>query len=103
MVDVCLIPEVKFELDALTAYVRQVMRRKGYCVVCIAEGAGQEIMQHGQAATDKSGNPILRDIGTHLRDFFKESMKVCWSNQTCKKQMERNRRRCANQEAHGLT
>lgn len=72
----CLIPEVKFELEALTAYVRQVIRRKGYCVVCIAEGAGQEIMQHGHAGRDKSGNPILSDIGTHLRDLFKDSMKV---------------------------
>ena len=75
----CLIPEVKFEIDALIAYVRQVIKRKGYCVVCIAEGAGQDIIQHGHAATDKSGNPILRDIGTHLRDTFKEGMKVCCS------------------------
>ena len=77
--DVCLIPEVKFELAALTAYVRQVMKRKGHCVVCIAEGAGQDIVQHGHAGTDKSGNPILKDIGTHLRDSFKESMEVCLS------------------------
>lgn len=76
VVDVCLIPEVKFELAALTAYVRQVMKRKGHCVVCIAEGAGQDIVQHGHAGTDKSGNPILKDIGTHLRDSFKESMEV---------------------------
>ena len=79
VVDVCLIPEVKFEVGALTEYVRQVMKRKGHCVVCIAEGAGQDIIQNGHAGTDKSGNPILRDIGTHLRDVFKESMKVCWS------------------------
>ena len=76
VVDVCLIPEVKFELAALTAYVRQVMKRKGHCVICIAEGAGQDIVQHGHAGTDKSGNPILKDIGTHLRDSFKESMEV---------------------------
>ncbi|DBA83660.1 hypothetical protein WJX77_005989 [Trebouxia sp. C0004] len=74
VVDICLIPEVKFELAALTAYVRQVMKRKGHCVVCIAEGAGQDIVQHGHAGKDKSGNPILKDIGTHLRDSFKESM-----------------------------
>ncbi len=79
MVDICLIPEVRFELAALTAYVRQVMKRKGHCVVCIAEGAGQDIVQHGHAGKDKSGNPILKDIGTHLRDSFKESMEVCLS------------------------
>lgn len=76
VVDVCLIPEVKFELKVLTEYVQQVMKRKGHCVVCIAEGAGQDIVQHGHAGTDKSGNPILKDIGTHLRDTFKESMEV---------------------------
>ncbi|KAL0047542.1 hypothetical protein WJX82_006197 [Trebouxia sp. C0006] len=74
VVDICLIPEVRFELAALTAYVRQVMKRKGHCVVCIAEGAGQDIVQHGHAGKDKSGNPILKDIGTHMRDSFKESM-----------------------------
>lgn len=76
VVDVCLIPEVRFELPALTAYVRQVIKRKGHCVVCIAEGAGQDIVQHGHAGKDKSGNPILKDIGTHLRDTFKESIEV---------------------------
>ena len=79
VVDVCLIPEVKFEVKALTAYVREVMKRKGHCVVCIAEGAGQDIVQHGHAGKDKSGNPILKDIGTHLRDAFKETMQVCLS------------------------
>ena len=79
MVDICLIPEVKFELAALTQYVKEVMKRKGHCVVCIAEGAGQDIVQHGHTGTDKSGNPILKDIGTHLRDVFKESIQVCLS------------------------
>lgn len=77
VVDICLIPEVKFELGALTQYVKEVMKRKGHCVVCIAEGAGQDIVQHGHTGTDKSGNPILKDIGTHLRDVFKESIQVC--------------------------
>ena len=76
VVDVCLIPEVKFELDVLTEYVKEVMRRKGHCVVCIAEGAGQDIVQHGHTGTDKSGNPILKDIGTHVRDIFKECIEV---------------------------
>jgi hypothetical protein len=43
-VDVCLIPEVQFDLDGeqgLLAYLRQVLLRKGYAVVCVAEGAGQ--------------------------------------------------------------
>lgn len=76
MVDVCLIPEVKFELDVLTDYVKEVLKRKGHCVVCIAEGAGQDIVQKGHTGTDKSGNPILKDIGTHVRDIFKERIEA---------------------------
>ena len=76
MVDVCLIPEVKFELDVLTDYVKEVLKRKGHCVVCIAEGAGQDIVQNGHTDTDKSGNPILKDIGTHVRDIFKECIEA---------------------------
>jgi 6-phosphofructokinase len=43
-VDICLIPEVPFDLDGemgMLSYVRRVLARKGHCVICIAEGAGQ--------------------------------------------------------------
>jgi hypothetical protein len=41
VVDVCLIPEVPFRIDKLCAFVAKVIERKGHCVVCCAEGAGQ--------------------------------------------------------------
>lgn len=44
IVDVCLIPEVHFELGGergLLAYLEGVLARKGHAVVCVAEGAGQ--------------------------------------------------------------
>jgi 6-phosphofructokinase len=41
VVDVCLIPEVHFNLDKLKACVASVLEKKGHCVVCVAEGAGQ--------------------------------------------------------------
>lgn len=44
MVDVCLIPEVQFDLQGergLLKYVQGLLDEKGHCVVCIAEGAGQ--------------------------------------------------------------
>jgi 6-phosphofructokinase 1 len=41
VVDVCLIPEVHFSLDKLKACVAGVLEKKGHCVVCVAEGAGQ--------------------------------------------------------------
>ncbi len=40
-VDVCLIPEVPFTLERLYAYVEEVLGKQGYCVICVAEGAGQ--------------------------------------------------------------
>ena len=61
MVDVCLIPEIRFDMDKLCDFVRTIMERKDYCVVCVAEGAGQDIMDSsGSKGTDASGNPILQ-------------------------------------------
>ena len=51
-----------------------ILKRKGHCVVCVAEGAGQDILD-GSIATDLSGNPVLGDIGTHLRDLFRKEFK----------------------------
>lgn len=68
MADVCLIPEVPFKLygeSGLFAFMEKVLKQKGHCVVCVAEGAGQQLLEdeHGNGATDASGNPILKDIG----------------------------------------
>lgn len=44
VVDACLIPEVPFKLSGpsgLFAYLEGVIKNKGHCVVCVAEGAGQ--------------------------------------------------------------
>lgn len=41
VVDCCLIPENKFNVDKLTAHIESVISKQGHCVICIAEGAGQ--------------------------------------------------------------
>ena len=41
VVDCCLIPENKFDVDKLTAHIKSVISKQGHCVICIAEGAGQ--------------------------------------------------------------
>ena len=44
VVDICLIPEVNFNLDGghgLMAYIETLLANKGHCVICVAEGAGQ--------------------------------------------------------------
>ncbi len=97
VVDLCLIPEVPFTLPALTAAIERVLGRKGHAVVCVAEGAGQDIIEAAAAAaatggsssssdggatassasvpapgtTDASGNPILSDVGTFLKGVIK--------------------------------
>jgi len=80
VVDICLIPEVKFTLKKLVDYVTKIVNTKGHCVVCVAEGAGQDIaeeMAQEQAhntGADASGNPILRDIGLLLRGVFRKEI-----------------------------
>ncbi|CAK0755833.1 hypothetical protein CVIRNUC_002405 [Coccomyxa viridis] len=80
VVDVCLIPEVPFALKGpkgLFAYVEKVLEERGHCVMCIAEGAGQDILAAGTQDTDLSGNPILKDVGlwmrTELKSHFKDA------------------------------
>lgn len=34
----CLIPEIRFEMDKLCDFVKSILDRKDYCVLCIAEG-----------------------------------------------------------------
>jgi len=76
VVDVCLIPEVPFTMPRFLTHVRSILSAKDYCVVCIAEGAGQDILTHGDgAATDASGNPILQDTGIYLRDILRKEFK----------------------------
>jgi 6-phosphofructokinase 1 len=41
VVDVCLIPEIKFTIEKLANHVDKIIAKKGHCVVCVAEGAGQ--------------------------------------------------------------
>lgn len=72
-VDVCLIPEVPFTLDGpngVLSHLEHLIRTKGAAVVCVAEGAGQELL----AATDlrdASGNAVLGDIGVYFKSQIK--------------------------------
>ncbi|KAL0909178.1 hypothetical protein M5K25_020024 [Dendrobium thyrsiflorum] len=78
-IDVCLIPEVPFTLEGphgVLQHLEHLIRTKGSSVVCIAEGAGQDLLQKSYA-TDASGNVVLSDIGVHIqqqiRRYFKEA------------------------------
>ena len=76
-VDLVMIPEVPVSLaDASSVYTHlsKILDRKGHAVIVVAEGAAQEQIASpaGGAATDKSGNARLKDIGTFLRDRLGE-------------------------------
>uniref|UniRef100_A0A061RRW2 6-phosphofructokinase n=1 Tax=Tetraselmis sp. GSL018 TaxID=582737 RepID=A0A061RRW2_9CHLO len=74
VVDVCLIPEVPFKIEKLAAHLQDIIHEKGHAVICVAEGAGQELMQEFSDQTDASGNPILQDIGVYLKTQLKERL-----------------------------
>lgn len=72
-VNFCLIPESSFDLDGPNGFyehLRKRLEKKDHAVVVVAEGAGQNLVQHA-GGKDKSGNKKLGDIGTFLRDDLK--------------------------------
>ncbi|CAD7701879.1 unnamed protein product [Ostreobium quekettii] len=70
VVDICLIPEIPVNLGKLLSYVETVLQRQGHCVICVAEGCGQDLL--GKTGdVDASGNPILKDIGPYLKEEIK--------------------------------
>lgn len=70
VVNFCLVPEVKFELDGpkglLAALERRFAAGKSHIVVVVAEGAGQELLE-GAEERDASGNVLKKDIGEFLK------------------------------------
>jgi 6-phosphofructokinase 1 len=73
LADVILIPEVKFKLQDVHNHVYNTLKRKGHCVVVVAEGAGQEYCATGEL--DATGHPKYGDIGTLMRDSINEYLK----------------------------
>lgn len=75
-VDVCLVPEVGFELQGergLLRYVESTIAKRGSCVLVVAEGAGQEMLQ-AEGGTDASGNALLSDVGPFLKAQLTEHL-----------------------------
>jgi len=80
-VNIVLIPEVPFDLEGESGFLRILEKRlhvSSHCVILAAEGAGQEhLRKEGQVIeTDASGNPRLLDIGLFLKarieDYFRK-------------------------------
>uniref|UniRef100_A0A0D6R285 ATP-dependent 6-phosphofructokinase n=1 Tax=Araucaria cunninghamii TaxID=56994 RepID=A0A0D6R285_ARACU len=76
-IDICLIPEIPFNLegpDGVLQHLQNLLGSKGSAVICVAEGAGQELFEKNNL-TDPSGNPVLGDIGVHLQQQIKKYFK----------------------------
>ena len=77
-VDLCLIPEAPIVLEGPTGCLPHLWKRvkkKGYAVVVVAEGAGEELLG-ASTETDASGNKKLPQIGEYMKkvinEYFKE-------------------------------
>ena len=70
VVNFCLVPEVRFEMEGEGGLLRALERRfaagKSHAVVVVAEGAGQELLE-GAEERDASGNVLKKDIGEFLK------------------------------------
>ncbi|KAG2720138.1 hypothetical protein I3760_02G022300 [Carya illinoinensis] len=76
-VDICLIPEVHFNLHGphgILRHLKYLIETKGSAVICVAEGAGQDFLQKTNAK-DASGNTVLGDIGVHIQQEIKKNFK----------------------------
>ena len=72
-VNFTLVPEAPFTLygeGGLLPALEDRLRSRRHAVIVVAEGAGQHLMQKNHA-TDASGNLVLGDISTLLRDEIK--------------------------------
>jgi 6-phosphofructokinase len=74
-VDVCLIPEVSFDMDKLFEYVETNLESKGHCLIVVAEGAGQEYFEGVDLGTDLSGNKKLPDVASYIKERAKSWFK----------------------------
>ena len=84
VVNFCLIPEMKFDLEGprglLTALDNRFAAGKTHAVIVVAEGAGQEFFAGEPERRDASGNVLKNDIGELLKrkitEYFKKNGKV---------------------------
>ncbi|MCF0216438.1 MAG: ATP-dependent 6-phosphofructokinase [Fibrobacteraceae bacterium] len=76
VVNICLVPEVPFELEGENGLFRALESRyasgKTHAVLAVAEGAGQHLFKDQEERRDASGNILKNDIGEFLTQKIKE-------------------------------
>lgn len=77
-VDICLIPEIDIVLegpDGVLAQIEKSLERIGHCVIVVAEGAGDNLMNAEIQEVDESGNKRLPPIGEFLKNAINKHFK----------------------------
>ncbi|GAB4819008.1 hypothetical protein N2152v2_006054 [Parachlorella kessleri] len=75
LVDVCLIPEVPFQLEGehgLVAYLEHLLETRGHVVICIAEGTAQDLIP--EDFTSSTTYPEMRDAGVWLKKELRKRL-----------------------------
>lgn len=73
--NIVLIPEAKFTIDEIIDYLEFRFKNSEHCLIVCAEGAGQDILPPIPGKFDKSGNPVLSDIGLYLKAEIPKRLK----------------------------
>ncbi len=74
-VNFVLIPEISFDLYGPRGFLKVLRKRledRHHAVIVVAEGAGQDLFEHGDQERDASGNIKHKDIGVYLKEKIKE-------------------------------
>lgn len=76
-VNFVLVPEVPFDLEGRNGFLNHLEKRlsaRHHAVICVAEGAGQNLMASEKREQDASGNVKHADIGLFLCNRIKEHL-----------------------------
>jgi 6-phosphofructokinase 1 len=74
-VGICLIPEIAFSIEGVVQVATQRIKRDGYVVMVVAEGAGQDLLDKA-AEWDASGNRRHGDIGKYLKEQISQTFRA---------------------------
>jgi 6-phosphofructokinase 1 len=73
-VNFCLIPEMRFSIEAFLKSLQERLEKRKHAVVVVGEGAGQDLME-ASGDRDASGNIRFGDIGLFLKDRIQDYFK----------------------------
>ena len=76
---IILLPEVRYDIDAFLARVKEVVDNYRYCIIVAGEGVknkdGEEIGAH-KTKVDAFGHPLLSGAGERIAEYIEERLKT---------------------------